>query len=117
MMGLRALVLGALIVFTQKIASALSAPEMGFESPKRKCWLFAHQNKSGGSSVKRLLEMYLDGNIGVTRGLYDSDQWKSGNEYAQSYLQRGKNITWGSYTEGLRSYAAQDCQWFTMFRQ
>lgn len=117
MMGLRALVLGAIIVFAQQVTSALRAPEMRLEPPKRKCWIFTHQNKSGGSSVKRLLKMYLDRTIGVTRGLYDSDQWKWGEKYTQSYLQEGYNITWGGYTEGLRSYAADDCQWFTMFRQ
>ena len=118
MIGLRALVLGVIVVFTQQIASALSTPELGFESPKRRCWVFAHQNKSGGTSVKKMLKVYIrNHHDDVTEDVYDSDQWKWGNDYAQRFVQASNNITWGGYTEALRSHETRDCQWFTMFRQ
>ena len=118
MTGLGALVLGAILVFSQQVASALSTPKLELEAPKPpKCWIFSHMNKSGGSSIKKLLRKHVQEHTDETQGLFGNEAWKSGSEYAQSYAQQSTNITWGGYTEALRPYMHQDCQWFTMFRQ
>ena len=64
------------------------------------CWVFTHMNKSGGTTVKRLLRPTLDKN-GISYGLYDSPQWKMGLNFLQNdMLKRGHKMIWGSYTEG-----------------
>ena len=85
----------------------------------RKCWVFAHMNKSGGSSIKKMMEPWINAqrNESVV-GLFDTRQWKNGEVFARNYARADFALTWGGYTEGLRSYGAyQDCKWFTMFRQ
>lgn len=83
---------------------------------KRKCWVFNHMNKAGGSTVKYMLKPWIESN-NVSLGLYDSSQWQDGKEFAQQYVNSNYTLTWGAYTEGLRSYGAKDCEWFTIFRQ
>ena len=64
------------------------------------CWVFTHMNKSGGTTVKRLLRPSLDEN-GIGYGLYDSPQWKRGLDFLQNdMLKRGHRMIWGGYTEG-----------------
>lgn len=66
------------------------------------CWVFTHMNKSGGTTVKRLLRPSLDKN-GIKYGLFDNAQWKKGVDYLRNdYLERGTQLTWGGYTEGER---------------
>eukprot|EP00904_Undaria_pinnatifida_P012570 jgi/Undpi1/8443/HiC_scaffold_25.g10911.m1 len=73
-------------------------------------------NKSGGTTVKRLLRPSLDKN-GIKYGLFDNAQWKKGVDYLRNdYLERGTQLTWGGYTEALRPIAMRKCKWFTVFR-
>lgn len=44
-----------------------------------KCWIFNHMNKSGGTTVKFLLDPYLARND-MKVALYDSGQWRGGGE-------------------------------------
>ena len=117
MAGPWAIVLGVIAVFTAQVPLATSTPEVELGLRARKCWVFAHMKKSGGSSVKGLLQLHLRDERNISQGLYDSEEWRRGMGYAQQYLTIGHTITWGGYTEGLRPYGAQDCEWFTMFRQ
>lgn len=83
------------------VARAASAPS---EELKRlsgdSCWVFTHMNKSGGTTIKRLLRPSLDEN-GIKYGLYDNAQWKQGVGYLkEDYLNRGIQLIWGGYTEG-----------------
>ena len=72
------------------------------------CWVFTHMNKSGGTTVKRLLRPSLDEN-GISYGLYDSPQWKMGLAFLQNdMLNRGHKMIWGGYTEGQ---ARGKCSW------
>lgn len=100
-----------------RTGAQLRLEEAGPASDTRKCWVFNHMNKSGGSSVKRLMMPWV-AQANASFAIYDSDQWKGGSEYAQEYASADITITKGGYTEGLRAYGAQqDCTWFTMFRQ
>ena len=77
-------------------------------------------NKSGGSAVKQMMEPWILAHINSKRAarVYDSRHWKTGLHHAKMYTRTDVTLTWGAYTEGLRSYGAQqDCKWFTMFRQ
>ena len=82
----------------------------------RKCWVFNHMNKAGGSTVKYMLKPWIEEN-NVSLGLYDSPQWQTGKDFADEYLRSNYTLTWGAYTEGLRLHGAEDCDWFTIFRQ
>lgn len=107
---IRALVIGIVFLFAEQLTAAQNT---------KKCWIFTHMNKSGGSSIKKLLRPWMEHN-NVTQGSYDSQQWTAGMGYARGYIKMGNTITWGGYTEGLRPYGAQKaqhCKWFTMFRQ
>lgn len=64
------------------------------------CWVYTHMNKSGGTTVKRLLRPCLDNN-GISYGLYDNPQWKRGLDFLQGdILKRNLKMIWGGYTEG-----------------
>lgn len=64
------------------------------------CWVYTHMNKSGGTTVKRLLRPALDAN-GISYGLFDNPQWKKGVQFLKKdFLQRGFQLVWGGYTEG-----------------
>lgn len=116
--GLRVLVLGVVFQLGNKFAAAQGTGEdPGFMSPTKKCWVFAQMNKSGSSTIKRMLNPWIQKHNNVSLGLYDNREWAMGMEYAQTFVETGNTIVWGGYTEGLRRYGAQDCKWFTMFRQ
>lgn len=80
------------------------------------CWVFNHLNKAGGSTVKHMLEPWIEKH-NITVGLYDSTQWQQGEDFANGFLDGSSTVTWGAYTEGLRPYKRADgCKWFTIFR-
>lgn len=85
-------------------------------SADKKCWVLNHLNKAGGSTLKYMLKPWIQEH-NVSAGLYDSPQWSSGKNVAQEYLSLDNTLTWGAYTEGLRPYGADNCKWFTIFRQ
>ncbi|CAN0213077.1 unnamed protein product [Ascophyllum nodosum] len=86
--------------------------EVGADS----CWVYTHMNKSGGTTVKRLLRPCLDDNS-ISYGLYDNPQWKRGLDFLQNdILKRDLKMIWGGYTEGIRPYGMSNCKWFTVFR-
>lgn len=73
-------------------------------------------NKSGGTTVKYLLQPWIDSN-GIRLGLYDSPQWKMGAAFAEKFVRANVTLTWGGYVEGLRRHGAgTKCRWFTVFR-
>lgn len=112
------MVLGTVFFLTENISATLGTPEVDdLPFGTGKCWIFVHMNKSGGTSVKKLLSPWIQQQNNVSQGLFDSKEWASGAEYAQSYTGTGYTMTWGGYTEGLRPYAAENCMWFTVFRQ
>lgn len=86
------------------------------EANEDSCWVYTHMNKSGGTTVKRLLRPCLDDN-GISYGLYDNPQWKRGLDFLQTdLLKRNLKMIWGGYTEGIRPHGMFKCKWFTMFR-
>eukprot|EP00752_Nemacystus_decipiens_P004974 g4523.t1 len=83
----------------------------------RKCWVFNHLNKAGGSTIKYMLQPWIDEQEEMTVGLYDSKQWEKGEKFARKFLAEENTLTWGAYTEGLRPHGGGDeCKWFTIFR-
>lgn len=83
---------------------------------KKHCWVFTHMNKSGGQTVKALLNPWIAKND-LSLGLYDTDQWKNGTDLARGFLENQYTVTWGAYTEGLRPHGVRPhCRWFTVFR-
>ncbi|CAN0424533.1 unnamed protein product [Pylaiella littoralis] len=90
--------------------------QLGEEEPRR-CWVFNHMNKAGGSTIKYMLSPWVEERDDVSVGLYDSLQWLKGGEYAREFLEERNTLTWGAYAEGLRPYGGgQECKWFTIFR-
>ena len=84
-----------------------------------KCWVFTHLQKSGGTTVKGILQ----GSWKHRFAIYDNPHWKRGGTFLQSFgrqLATGKrwNVIAGGYAEALRRSraAAEKCQWFTLFR-
>lgn len=83
-----------------------------------RCWVFNHLNKAGGSTIKYMLQPWVDQREDVTVGLYDSVHWMKGGQYAREFLAEEHALTWGAYVEGLRPHGGGDeCKWFTIFRQ
>ena len=83
------------------------------------CWIFMHLQKSGGSTVKGILQ----DSFRPRYAIYDSFQWKQGSGYMESFAEKlvaGQDweVVAGGYPEALRRLPAVDekCQWFTMFR-
>lgn len=86
------------------------------DSDYKACWVFNHMNKSGGQTVKGLLKTWL-ARKRISPGLYDSLEWKSGAEQAESFLSMDHTLIWGAYAEGLRQFGVPaHCKWFTIFR-
>ena len=82
------------------------------------CWVFNHQHRAGGSTIKYMLQAWADGREDTSVGLYDSTQWLKGADFARGFLAEENSLTWGAYTEGLRPHVGGDkCKWFTIFRQ
>lgn len=83
---------------------------------QKHCWVFTHMNKSGGQTIKGLVNPWIAKN-GLSLGLYDSVQWKNGTDSARRFLENQYTVTWGAYTEGLRPHGVRPhCKWFTLFR-
>lgn len=80
------------------------------------CWVFSHMNKSGGTTIRRMILPWLKAK-GVTIALLDDIEWSSGQVFAQNIVRNNTGFTHGGYTEGLRLYDTRDCKWFTIFRQ
>eukprot|EP00752_Nemacystus_decipiens_P004970 g4522.t1 len=88
------------------------------EKPPKRCWVFNHQHRAGGSTIKYMLQAWADRRGEETSvGIYDSTQWLRGEEFARDFLAEENTLTWGAYTEGLRPHGGADkCKWFTIFR-
>ena len=104
-------------------ASATSAPvletsEAATASSSDKCWVFVHLQKSGGTTLRGILQSRW----GYGYALYHSRHWTRGAIFLQSFGQQLASGSWnviaGGYTEALRRSrsAADKCQWFTQFR-
>lgn len=87
------------------------------EVSDHQCWIFTHLQKCGGTTIKAIIHQRW----GKRRSIYDSEQWKAGDDKTMQYakhLLRGRRweVIAGGYTEGLRPYVGDQCKWFTMFR-
>lgn len=93
------------------------------------CWIYTHLQKSGGTTIKRIVSdarvnsPHPCENCGVNYEIYDSEQWKRGNMWMNTFANRlgapgDINVAMGGYTEGLRGSPRSDkkCLWFTQFR-
>lgn len=90
------------------------SPSLAMEE---KCWVFLHMSKCGGSSFKEMLGPWARRYAGRDTFIYDSAEWNLGEDFARTVVDQHHILTWGAYVEGLRRYGAQECKWFTMFRQ
>ena len=105
---------------TTRPAAADAVPTIEVSVPiTDKCWIFMHLQKSGGSTVKQILEDVYSHKYTI----YDSYQWKQGGAYLQSIAKtlaggQSWNVIAGGYPEALRHSGGVDekCQWFTVFR-
>ena len=84
-----------------------------------KCWVFQHLQKAGGSTVKSILR----NSWGDEFSIYDSGQWKIGDDFLQLIGDRFVNgkkwkVVVGGYTEALRRsrFVEEKCKFFTVFR-
>eukprot|EP00903_Cladosiphon_okamuranus_P012496 g11701.t1 len=100
----------------EPIEFAVKEPSVEVKEPRR-CWVFNHLNKAGGSTMKYMLQPWIDEREDMSVGLYDARQWIEGEKYAREFLAEENTLTWGAYTEGLRPHGLSDeCKWFTIFR-
>ncbi|CAM9217509.1 unnamed protein product [Ectocarpus sp. 12 AP-2014] len=82
----------------------------------RKCWVFTHMGKAGGSTVKGLMDASIK-HTHHTIGLYQNHQWMRGKDSVKKGLETTKyTMIFGPYAEALRPYGGNNCKWFTMFR-
>lgn len=83
----------------------------------KKCWVFTHMGKAGGSTVKGLMDASIK-HTHHTIGLYQNHQWMRGKDSVKKGLETTKyTMIFGPYAEALRPYGGNNCKWFTMFRQ
>lgn len=83
----------------------------------RKCWVFSHMNKAGGTSVKTMLLEDADRQK-TSYKCYNERWYRQGKTVATEFLDSAPTIVVGGYTEGLRGQEnLQNCKWFTMVRQ
>lgn len=123
-----------LLVFTLKTATTTASddPQMELAATTRlqddgkKCWIFTHLQKCGGTTLKKIL-LARFGRPKFT--YYDSKEWKLGDKLIgefQKTLSEGTkyHVIAGGYTEALRRSAdittstagAITCDFFTLFR-
>jgi len=85
-------------------------------SESDKCWMFMHLQKSGGSTVKTI----INDTWKSKSNLYDSVQWKYGESFNKGYsnnIPYKWNVIEGGYVESLRGVVTEkNCKWFTVFR-
>lgn len=85
-------------------------------STPAKCWIFTHLQKSGGTTVKRI----IGEREGESFAIYDTWQWLLGSAVAKKYAEalrtHESEVIAGGYAEALRPYVGNECRWFTMFR-
>ena len=86
----------------------------------QRCWIFMHLQKSGGSTIKNMLNRKRRRS---EYSIYDSKQWKRGDDFSSAFgrrLARGstRKIVAGGYPEALRRLPSVEssCRFFTMFR-
>lgn len=103
-----------------RLAGARRTPAISTSEPVGdECWVFAHLNKAGGSTVKSMLKDMW----GPRYFTYGGAQWNNGDMFSQSVaedLVHGQNLSvvGGGYVEALRRSSDVDsqCKWFTVFR-
>ncbi|CAB1102164.1 unnamed protein product [Ectocarpus sp. CCAP 1310/34] len=88
-------------------------PELSLSTPT--CWVFTHNNKAGGTTVKTHLRNYAESR-NETVALCHSDWYARGDKGIQDLLNDKPVLIAGGYAEGLRTSAFQGCKWFTMMR-
>ncbi|CAM9117794.1 unnamed protein product [Ectocarpus sp. 13 AM-2016] len=88
-------------------------PDLSLSPPA--CWVFTHNNKAGGTTVKTHLRNYAEAR-NQTLAVFHGGSYKSGDKGIQNLLDNKPALIAGGYTEGLRTTAYQRCTWFTMMR-
>ncbi|CAN0326209.1 unnamed protein product [Ectocarpus fasciculatus] len=88
-------------------------PELSLSPPA--CWVFTHNNKAGGTSVKTHLRSYAEERHQEVY-IASASWYKRGDKGMQDILDVQPALIAGGYTEGLRTTAFEDCNWFTMMR-
>ena len=91
----------------------------GAPREKQLCWIFTHLQKSGGSTIRKMLSDAW----GSEFSIYDNKQWKSGDGFSSAFGEKliasstGK-VAAGGYPEALRRVppVESNCRFFTMFR-
>ena len=103
------------------MTSVNSIPNVGelTSHDDKKCWIFMHHPKSGGTTVKEI----INENFKRTSVLYDTLQYKNGKPYLEYFTNNLLNsnkwdIAIGSYTDVVQSVNAvnKKCKAFTVFR-
>ena len=107
-----------LFFYMTSVNSLLNVEELTSHDDK-KCWVFMHLPKSGGSTVKKIIsENFKERSV-----LYDTVQYKNGKPYLEYFSNNLLNsnkwdIAVGSYTDVVQNVSAVDkkCKAFTVFR-
>ena len=107
-----------LFFYMTSVNSLLNVEELTSHDDK-KCWVFMHLPKTGGSTVKKIIsENFKERSV-----LYDTFQYKKGKPYLEYFANNLLNsnnwdIAVGSYTDVVQSVNAVDkkCKAFTVFR-
>ena len=84
------------------------------------CWIFNHLEKSGGSTVRVIVNPPF-GRPGKGLTLYYSKEWLQGDNFTSNLVPRLGNevrVLSGGYVEALRRYptVVDKCKFFTVFR-
>lgn len=86
----------------------------------KRCAVFTHMNKSAGSTIRGMLHKYTF-RKNIKMGSFSSQEYEQGAEFTTEFLDEEYDVIAGDYTEGFRRNpehdVAEDCLWFTMFRQ
>eukprot|EP00903_Cladosiphon_okamuranus_P006273 g6155.t1 len=88
--------------------------ELSPSETTKKCAVFTHMNKCGGTSIKTMLQSVP----GMSLGVFSERTYAKGPEELRFFLDQHFDLMAGGPTEVLRSFdrSVEDCNWFTMFR-
>jgi len=81
------------------------------------CWIFTHMNKSGGTTIKGMLQKHARRIRGTYR-VYSQVLFGEGEERLKTFLSQNATVIASGYSEAFRPFGGGErCKWFTMFRQ
>lgn len=106
---------------TVRLTGANASPTLGVadDIADDKCWVYNHLNKSGGTTVKTMLQAMW----GPRYVPYNEHAWRKGDGLAKSVgddlvNSKQSSVIVSTYAEALRRSSAIEsrCKWFTLFR-